>query len=86
MSQNLITLLLIFAAQAAGSFFTTRVFHAALGDSAARFVMTAALADTVKLGVLSGVATLAVSGNWMGVAAAVAGGALGNLVAHKLRS
>lgn len=81
-----VTLLLIFAAQATGSFFATRVFHAALADSATRFVMTAAVADTVKLSVLSGVAALAVSGNWMGIAAAVAGGALGNYLAHKTRS
>lgn len=82
---NLTSLLLIFVAQAASSALSTATLHAAVGNSSVRYVLTASVSDAVKLGVLSGVVALAVSGNWMGIAAAVAGGAVGNFIAHKAR-
>lgn len=85
MTNHLIALLLVFAAQAASSALSTATIHAAVGNSAMRLVLTASVSDAVKLSVLSGVVALAVSGNWMGIAAAVAGGALGNYLAHKTR-
>lgn len=82
---HITNLLLIFFAQAASSALSTATIHAAVGKSSLRLVLTASVSDAVKLGVLSGVVALAVSGNWLGIASAVAGGALGNFIAHKAR-
>lgn len=75
-------LLILLAAQAISSYLSTATLHAAIGNSATRFVATAALSDTVKLTVYTSVAMLAVRGSWWGIGAAVAGGAIGNAVAH----
>lgn len=57
-------LLVLLAAQAMSSYLSTATLHAAIGNSAARFVTTAALSDTVKLTVYTSVAVLAVQGSW----------------------
>ena len=80
-----IDLLVLLAAQAVSSYLSTVTLHAAVANSAVRFVATAALSDTVKLTVYSSVAVLAVRGSWWGIAAAVAGAAVGNAVAHRTR-
>lgn len=80
------TLLVICLAQAISSLLSTATLYAAIGDSKWRFVATAAVSDTVKLTVYAAVAVEAVRGNWMGVAAAVIGGAIGNAVAHWLKN
>lgn len=78
-------LLILLAAQALSSYLSTATLHAAIGPSVSRFVTTAAISDTVKLAVYTSVAVLAVRGSWWGIVAAVAGGAIGNAVAHKTR-
>jgi hypothetical protein len=78
-------LLILLGAQAVSSYLSTATLHAAIGNSAVRFVATAALSDAVKLTVYTSVAVLAVRGSWWGIAAAVAGGAIGNAVAHLTR-
>jgi len=80
-----VELLILLAAQAISSYLSTVTLHAAIGSSARRFVATAALSDTVKLTVYTSVAVLAVRGSWWGIGAAVAGGAIGNAVAHLTR-
>ena len=76
-------LLLLMVAQAISSYLSTATLHAALRASAARFVCVAAVSDAVKLTVYASVAVMAVRGSLWGVAAAVAGGAIGNFVAHR---
>ena len=78
-------LLALFAAQAISSYLSTATLHAAIGASTTRFVATAALSDSVKLAVYTSVAVLAVRGSWLGIVAAVVGGAAGNLLAHRTR-
>lgn len=75
-------LLALMAAQALSSYLSTATLHAAIGKSAARFVATAALSDIVKLTVYTSVAVMAVRGSWWGIIAAVAGGVVGNSIAH----
>jgi len=86
MTHNLTVLLLIGAVQAASSALSTATIRAAMGESSSRYALTGSISDAVKLGVISGVSALAVSGNFLGIAAAVAGGAIGNYLAHKTRS
>lgn len=81
-----IELLILLAAQAVSSYLSTATLHAAIGPSAGRFVVTAAISDTVKLSVYASVAVLAVRGSWWGIAAAVVGGAIGNAIAHSVRA
>jgi hypothetical protein len=80
-----IELLILLAAQAVSSYLSTATLHAAIGNSALRFVVTAAVSDSVKLAVYTSVAVLAVRGSWLGIAAAVAGGVIGNAIAHTTR-
>ena len=79
-------LAIICIAQAVSSLLSTATLYAAIGDSKWKFVTTAAISDTVKLTVYAAVAVEAVRGNWMGIAAAVIGGAIGNAVAHYIRN
>lgn len=78
-------LLALLVAQAVSSYLSTATLHAAIGNSARRFVATAALSDTVKLSVYTSVAVMAVRGSWLGIAAAVVGGVIGNAIAHRTR-
>ncbi len=78
-------LLLIFAAKCVSSLLSTLTLYAAIYATALRFVSTAALSDSIKLGVISSVAVQAASGNWWGIGAAVAGGVLGNAIAYAMR-
>lgn len=78
-------LLLIFVAQLSSSLLSTLTLYAAIGASGPRYVATAAVSDAVKLGVIAGVSVQAVAGNWYGIAAAVAGGCVGNAIAYAAR-
>lgn len=74
--------LALLASQALSSYLGTRKTFSLIGSSTSGYVASAALSDTVKLTVVSGVAATVVSGTWTGIAAAVVGGMLGNALAH----
>ena len=74
----------ICAAQALSSYLGTRKTFSLMAASTTGYVASAALSDAVKLTVVSGVAATVVQGTWIGIAAAVLGGALGNALAHYL--
>lgn len=78
-------ILALIAAQAVSSFLSTATLHAAIGNSLTRFVATAAISDAVKLSIYVCAALMASKGSWHGVAAAVAGGVIGNALAHHVR-
>lgn len=73
------------AAQALSSYLSVTKLHAALATSTTRFVFWAALSDTLRLSTYSSVAVLAVYGHWFSVLVAVAGGVIGNAIAHRQR-
>jgi len=74
--------LALLASQALSSYLGTRKTFSLIGASTGGYVASAALSDAVKLTVVSGVAATVVAGAWTGVAAAVAGGMVGNALAH----
>jgi hypothetical protein len=76
-------LALVMLTQAVSSYLGVRTLHAALGPSRARFVLAAVISDSVKFGVYTWVAVIAVRGSALGIAAAVLGGALGNALVHR---
>lgn len=74
--------LALLSAQALSSYLGTAKTFTLMRDSTTRYVAAAALSDSVKLTVVSGVAATVVGGSWTGIVAAVLGGILGNAVAH----
>ncbi len=74
------------AAQALSSYLSVTKLHAALAQSTIKFVLWAGLSDVLRLSTYSSVAVLAVYGHWTSVLVAVAGGCVGNTVAHITRS
>ena len=84
MYETLVNVASLIIAQAVSSYLSTATLHAAIGKSGPRFVITAAISDTVKLTIYASVAVMAVRGSWCGIAAVVAGGAIGNTIAYRI--
>jgi hypothetical protein len=81
-----IILLAIFTAQLVSSLLSTLTIYGAVGRSAIKFISIAAISDTVKLSVIAGVTIQALHGNWVSIAAAVLGGAVGNTIAYYMKN
>jgi hypothetical protein len=81
-----IILLAIFTAQLVSSLLSTLTIYGAIGSSAIKFISIAAISDTVKLSVIAGVTIQALHGNWVSIAVAVLGGAVGNTIAYYMKT
>lgn len=81
----MIELFIVTISQMISSALSTATIHAAVSNSTIRFVCIAAISDAVKLTVIASVTIIAINGSFYGILAAVCGGAMGNLIAFKMR-
>jgi len=79
------TYLIIALSQAGSSYLSTATIHAVTGSRIFKAVFVAAVSDSLKLGVIAGITKQAIAGDYYAIAAAVVGGAIGNLLAMTIK-
>ena len=78
--------ILILTAQCVSSLLSTATVHAVTGNSIKKAILIAAISDTLKLSLTSGIIISVIGGNTMAIAAAVTGGVVGNYIAMVIKS